>query len=222
MHRHFLFAFVISIAAAACSAPPSPSADASIASSDLLALTEGCSDRLGGDYATDVGEVANISICGLPGAVYWHADLDVDCDGRESAQCNLNTDPAYQSETSVTDSQDRPLDAATLPYVVIPLGSARFDYVQAEIELGAVVAVIYDGKVAFGVFGDEGPEDIIGEASYAMAGLLDIDPDPESGGAEDGATYIVFTGPDALVEPIEDHAAASLLGLEKVQSLLAH
>jgi len=38
--------------------------------------------------------------------------------------------------------------------------------------LGSVVAVIYNGQVAYGVFGDEGPDNIIGEASYAMAALL--------------------------------------------------
>ncbi len=40
--------------------------------------------------------------------------------------------------------------------------------------------------------GDTGPDEIIGEASYATAKALGIDPDPETGGTDSGVTYIVF------------------------------
>ncbi len=53
---------------------------------------------------------------------------------------------------------------------------------------------------------------IIGEASYAMASSLGIDPNPASGGVDTGVTYIVFTGQGAVVIPIEDHASAVTLG----------
>ena len=45
-----------------------------------------------------------------------------------------------------------------------------------------------------------------------MAASLGIDPDPATGGADTGVTYIVFTGAGAVVSPIEDHAAAVSLG----------
>jgi hypothetical protein len=163
---------------------------------------------------------SNIPICGLKGAVFWNADLDVDCDGKQSAQCNLNTDPAYQNQTSANDSNGDPLDAATLPYVVVPLPSNRFDYQAAGLKFGSVIAVIYQGKVVYGVFGDEGPKTIIGEASYAMAKALGIDPDPSTGGVDTGVTYIAFTGANTVVAPIEDHAAATTLGEQLATQLI--
>jgi hypothetical protein len=167
-----------------------------------------------GGYQTDdeASAPATISICGLTGAVFWKADMDIDCDGKTTAVCNAQTDPWYQPQSSATDSKGQFLDASTLPYVVVPLPSARFDYAAAGLGLGSVVAVIHDGKVAYGPIGDEGPENIIGEASYAMAVLLGIDPNPKTGGSVGPVTYIAFTGATGLVKPIEDHAAAERLG----------
>jgi hypothetical protein len=187
---------------------------------DLLGKLATCT-KVGGDYATDSGGAATVSICGLTNAVFWKADLDVDCDGKMSTQCNLTADPAYQNQTSATDSHGDPLDAATLPYVVVPLPSSRFDYPAGGLALGSVIAVIYNGKVQYGVFGDEGPNNIIGEASYAMASSLGIDPDPSTGGVDSGVAYIAFTGSDAVVPTIEDHAMAVALGEAKARALLA-
>jgi hypothetical protein len=188
---------------------------------DLLALVSACNAVSQGNYATDSdpGLPSDIAICGLNGAVFWKADLDVDCDGKQSPQCNLQKDPAYQNQTSATDSNGDPLDAATLPYVVVPLPSSRFDYGAAGLAFGSVIAVIYQGKIEYGVFGDEGPKAIIGEASYAMAASLGIDPDPSTGGTDSGVTYIAFTGVGAVVPKIEDHPAAVALG-EKLASTL--
>jgi len=190
--------------------------------SQLLALTASCSEISMGDYKTDdePSAPANIPICGLTGAVFWTADMDVDCDGKESAACSLATDPAYQPETSATDSKGDPLDAAALPFVVVPLPSFRFDYDARGLALGNVIGVVYGGKVAYGVFGDEGPSNIIGEASYAMASLLGVDPDPSTGGTDGPVTYIAFTGASALVAPIEDHGAAEQLGQTLAAKLL--
>jgi len=198
---------------ATADAAPPPSA------ADLLGKLATCT-KVGGDYATDSGGAQTISICGLTSAVFWKADLDVDCDGKMSTQCNLTTDPAYQNQTSATDSHGDPLDAATLPYVVVPLPSTRFDYSAAGLSFGSVIAVIYMDKVEYGVFGDEGPSSIIGEASYAMASSLGIDPDPSTGGADSGVAYIAFTGPSAVVPVIEDHAMAVQLGIAKARALL--
>jgi hypothetical protein len=187
---------------------------------DLLDKLATCT-KVGGDYATDSGGAATVSICGLPNAVFWKADLDVDCDGKMSTQCNLTADPAYQNQTSATDSHGDPLDAATLPYVVVPLPSTRFDYSAGGLALGSAIAEIYNGKVRYGVFGDEGPNNIIGEASYAMASSLGIDPDPSTGGVDSGVAYIAFTGQDAVVPTIEDHAMAVALGEAKARALLA-
>jgi hypothetical protein len=73
-----------------------------------------------------------------------------------------------------------------------------------------VVAVIYNGQVEYGVFADTGPADIIGEASYAMASALGIDPNPATGGIDSGVAYLVFKG--SQVSPVESRSAAVSLG----------
>jgi hypothetical protein len=187
---------------------------------DLLALVQTCNEITNGRYKTDVETSATIPICSLQGALFWKADLDIDCDGKTTPQCNHTTDDAYFDETSATDSNGKPLDAASLPFVVVPLPSQRFDYDAAGLELGSVIAVIYKGKLRYGVFGDEGPREIIGEASYAMAVSLGIDPDPNTGGADGGVTYIAFTGASGVVGTMEDHDEAVAVGQARAARLL--
>jgi hypothetical protein len=177
--------------------------------------------QVGGLFASDTENAANIPICGLTGAVFWKADMDVDCDGERSDVCNKDTDPWYQNQTSGKASDGSWLDASKLPYVVIPGRSDRFDYEAHGIDLGTVVAVIYKGKLAFGVFGDQGPDEIIGEASYAMAQTLGINPDPANGGTSDEVVYIAFQGEDARSAPLEDHDKAAALGSSLLDKFLA-
>lgn len=178
--------------------------------SELLAKMTGCAQISSGLYATDAGLAPTVPVCGANGAVWWHADMDIDCDGVTTAQCNTNTDPAYQNDTSLHTSTGQPFNAATMPYIVVPSVSARWSYSSANIELGAVVAVIYNGKVEYGVFADTGPMDIIGEASYAMANTLGINPDPATGGVDSAVTYMIFKG--SHVSPVESRSAAASLG----------
>jgi hypothetical protein len=201
-------------------AGPADAADAGSTVAQLIALTSSCAVASNGRYALDSGATPTVDICRLNGAFFWKADMDIDCDGKTTAQCNLQADPSYQDQTSFDDSMGNPLDAANLPYVVVPLPSSRFDYQTENIKPGALVIVIYNGQMTFGVFGDEGPSDIIGEASYAMAVSLGIDPDPSTGGIDRGVTYIIFTGTAAEVHPIEDHQAAITLGQTLVTQLL--
>jgi len=198
-----------------------PGTNSGVSAADLLDRLASCDQIVGGPYANGSGQPANISICGLPGAVFWTADLDVDCDGKVSPQCNSMTDPWFMDQTAAVDSDGDSLDAATLPFVVIPGRSTKFDYRTAGLGMGSVVAVIYEGHLEFGVLGDVGPTAYIGEASYAMADLLGIDPDPRIGGAAGGVSYIAFTGVDARVEIIEDHDEATSLGAALATDLLA-
>jgi hypothetical protein len=197
-------------------APPGPPTAA-----ELLARIASCDNVVGGPYAPDGSSPADISICGYPDAVAFTADMSIDCDGKMTPQCNLSTDPSYQDQTAATDSNGDPLDAAALPFVVIPGRSVRFDYIDAGLGMGSVVAVIFNGAVEYGVLGDVGPQAIIGEASYRMAELLGIDPDPAIGGTESGVAYILFTGTASEVAVIEDHDEAVALGIERAKLLLA-
>ena len=188
---------------------------------ELLDRIASCDQIVGGPYAPGSGKPANISVCGLPRAVFWTADLDVDCDGKVSTQCNLMTDPWFMGQTAANDSMGQPLDAATLPFVVVPGRSTKFDYRTAGLAMGSVVAVVHGDELVYGVLGDVGPTTYIGEASYRMAELLGIDPDPRVGGTEEPVSYIAFTGEDARVEIIEDHDEATSLGIALAGERLA-
>lgn len=196
-----------------------PANNATLASR-LTALTAKCKVASKGQFAIHQGSPPSIDICALKGAFFWTSSMNVDCDGRSTVECNANTDPSYQPKTSFPQSDGGPLVAALVPYVVIPLPSSRFDYVAAGIAPGALVAVMYNGTIAYGVFGDEGPDNLIGEASYAMAKLLGIDPDPATGGVDHGVTYVVLTGDSAAVTPLEDPAAAAAKGPGLLEALV--
>ena len=226
----FAGAFVVLLCACADDAgdsPPDAGADAALpdaapgdpTATELLAAIADCT-VIGGPYMDGPGQPNDVDICGLPTAVHWTSDLDIDCDGKESPQCNLQTDPYFMAQTAATDSMGDPLDAATLPFVVFPGASARFDYRDHGIGMRTVVAVIFEDKVVYGVAGDVGPTATIGEASYAMAVLLGIDPNPRTGGSDGPVAYIAFTGTDSRVTPIEDHAAATALGITRAKQLL--
>lgn len=189
--------------------------------SQLLAKMKSCTKVSKSPYAPNSGGSATVDICGLTNAVYWQADLDVDCDGKSSSACSSATDPWYQAQTAATDSQGEYLDAAELPYVVVPGVSTRWSYKSSGVAMGSVVAVIYDDKVEFGIVGDIGPTGAIGEASYAMAKRLGIDPNPKTGGIGSGVTYLVFTGTSGIVTKNEDHAEAVSVGVKRANEFLA-
>ncbi|MGW7421657.1 glycoside hydrolase family 75 protein [Streptomyces sp. NPDC054813] len=180
----------------------------------LRDCTEVSKDR----YRTDAGTAATVPVCGTEQAVFWKADLDIDCDGRITGHCNRTADPAFSAATAFQQSDGSHLNAETLPYVVVPGPSSRWDYRKSGIQGGAVAAVIYKDQVQYAVVGDTGPSDIIGEASYATAKGLGVDPDPRVGGVPSGVTYIVFK--DSVVKPIEDGDAAQAEG-ERLAALFA-
>jgi len=196
-----------------------PDAAGDPTAAQLLGAISTCT-VIGGKYAKDVGGAATVDICGLTNAVYWKADLDVDCDGKMTTQCSLATDPDYMNQTAATDSHNMPLDAATLPYVVVPGVSSRWSYRASGLAMGSVVAVIYGDHLEYGVIGDVGPVSAIGEASYAMAKSLTIDPNPRTGGTAAEVAYIAFTGVTAEVDVIEDHAMAVQIGVARAKALL--
>ena len=183
----------------------------------LLAKVSGKCDQVShGAYSNKNGGKA--PICASGNAYYWTSGMAIDCDGQTTAQCNKNTDCCYQPDTSFHQSDGKPLSAAVLPYVVIPLPGKIWSYKKAGIKGGDVVVVIYKGQVEYAVFGDEGPNDSIGEASYATAKALGIDDNPKTGGTADPVTYIVFK--NSVVSPIESHANAVSSGRKLAQAFV--
>jgi hypothetical protein len=170
-------------------------------------------------FRMDAGKPKNVSMYSLSNAVFWTADMDIDCDGRETPACNKKTDPWFQNQLSCgTD-----IAADQTPYFVIPIGKSA-NVKKRDIEIGQVAAILYQGQVVYAVFLDEcGDPTLIGEASCATAKLLGIDPDPKTGGTDQPVTYIVFTGPTGRITDPKDypnHAKAVELGLKRARELL--
>ncbi|MFF9299101.1 glycoside hydrolase family 75 protein [Streptomyces sp. NPDC014764] len=190
--------------------PSDPGPSAPVTAADLLARVNGCTPVSKGRYRKDRGRAATVPVCGTREAVYWKADMDIDCDGRPGRHCNAATDPHFSSSTAFAQSDGRALSSEKLPYVVVPAPSSLWDYREHGVRGGSVAAVVYRDRVSYAVVGDTGPADIIGEASYAAAKTLGIDPDPRSGGTPSGVTYIVFK--NSRVTPLEDREAAETRG----------
>ncbi|MEV5844234.1 glycoside hydrolase family 75 protein [Streptomyces sp. NPDC048179] len=205
--------------ASASGATPKSAQEGSVSAADLLAKVTSCSQISNGKYKTDDETSATVPVCGKNGAVFWKADMDIDCDGQRTTNCNEDRDPWYQDDTAFHQSDGKALKAESLPYVVVPSSSSIWNYSGAGIKGGGVVAVIYNNKVEYAVVGDTGPTKIIGEASYATAKALGIDPDPATGGADSGVTYILFK--NSKVSPIESHSAAVSLGDSLAKQFLA-
>ncbi|MEV4136073.1 ricin-type beta-trefoil lectin domain protein [Dactylosporangium sp. NPDC049742] len=176
----------------------------------LLAKTSTCNQVSNGRYATDDGGAETVAICKNGSAYFWTADMDIDCDGISTARCNASTDPWYQAQTSFTTSTGAYFTSDVTRYFVVPLPSSRFTYSANGIRAGSVAAVVYNGRVAYAVFADEGPSNIIGEGSYALAVALGIDPNPASGGTAGPVTFIVF--PSSVPSPVESNTAIDATG----------
>ncbi|MDF3298735.1 glycoside hydrolase family 75 protein [Streptomyces tropicalis] len=198
---------------------PAPAWEGSVSAADLLARTASCRQVSNGAYRTDEGAPATVPVCGANGAVFFRADLDIDCDGQSTVHCNRSSDPWFLGDTAFHQSDGRPPAAESLPYVVVPGPSGIWDHAGAGIRGGGVAAVVHGDRVEYAVVGDTGPTGIIGEASYATAEALGIDPDPVSGGIGSGVTYLLFE--DAQVSPIESHEAAVALGERLARQFLA-
>lgn len=210
-------------AASATDAPPGEDAaeGGGPTAQQLLDRVAGCAGTaIKTGFGTDGPGAISMFACG--DAVYWQADLDVDCDGIQTPPCD--TDPTGQPQTSIVDlAPQGDVDPTVLPYFVIPLGLPETAWYEDHgIALGQVGAVIYAGQVRYGIFADEAGGWFIGEASYAMcqrflgAPTGGADPcSPIDGGIDPAeVTYVTFTGaaPRAVGPVIYDHAAHAALG----------
>lgn len=184
----------------------------------LAALAALPSTVAGGTYATDSGGRSDINIMKTStGAYWWKADMDIDTDGQPFPEQDHNSD--RQTDTSFHQSDGKPLNSGTLPFIVIPLPSTRFRYPDHGIKGGDSCIVILNGRMVYAVFGDEGPTSIIGEASYAAAKALGVPGIPNSGWDGRDVTYIVFPG--STVRPIESVADRLAKGEANAAALIA-
>lgn len=181
-------------------------------------------DITGTVFSTDDGKEPSVAIYEItkddePIALYWHADMDVDCDGESDQYCNKQTDPWFQPQISV----GKGIHASKTPFFVIPIESELFKYTDHKVFLGNVGAVIYKDKVVYGPFLDAcGNKKLIGEASYALVKALGVNPDPKVGGTDEKVTYIAFAGygPQLLKSEYTNHQIAIDIGNSYGKKLL--
>jgi Fungal chitosanase of glycosyl hydrolase group 75 len=110
-------------------------------------------------------------------------------------------DPDQQAETSLRYANRASLDANRVPFFVLPLPSnwpTKFG-----IALGDYAAVLFRGKLAFAVFGDQGPSNKLGEGSLQLLRELGEERLKPNGhiinaGTEPGVLTIVFPGSGAV------------------------
>jgi hypothetical protein len=205
--------------AAASPAPSSVAPLAGPSAAQLLAKTQSCRQISSGKYKTDSELGRTIPVCDANGAVWWRADMDIDCDGQRTPRCNEQTDPWFQPDTAFHRSDGKPLVSDVTHYVVVPSPSSTWRYSSSGLAGAGSCAVIYNNKVLYASIGDTGPTDIIGEASYATARDLGINPDPENGGTDGPVTYICFK--NSKVSPIESNSAATSVGEGRANTFVA-
>ncbi|MEV4318856.1 glycoside hydrolase family 75 protein [Actinocrispum sp. NPDC049592] len=210
------------VPSAVASASPQPAPAVTIqagpTASQLLAKTTSCKQISNGKYRTDEETGKTVAVCDANGAVFWKADMDIDCDGVRTSRCNENTDCCFQPDTAFHASNGKPLTADVTHYIVVPSTSSIWKYTSSGLKGAGSCAVIYNNKVLYAVIGDTGPTQIIGEASYATAKDLGINPDPSNGGVDSGVTYICFK--NSTVSPIESNSAATSVGSAKATAFV--
>jgi hypothetical protein len=202
----------------------------------LLTLTSNCTtaNQIPNSHTYKLDNGMATSICSLKGgpgnvggAIYFTADMDIDCDGLTTTHCpgtGADMDCCYQSETSfagpnsASNAHGKELASENTPYVVIPQ-DVRFPGLDQS-NGGNIIAVIYNNQLEFGVFGDQGPSDIIGEASVRTANGLGIPSSPARGGVGGGVTYIVFVGTGSQPADMENIPEVQTLGAQLTESLL--
>jgi len=149
------------------------------------------------------------------GELFIDSALQTDADGSPRYR---EIDPeSGQAETSLSfdgeEGQRQWVDAEKVPYIVLPL---HF-YQGKGVGLGDVAAVIWQGRVEYAVFADEGPDHLMGEGSIALHERLGFDPWEE----KNGTRQIVNGMDDGVVVIVFPHSAPSELTPENINDKVA-
>lgn len=168
----------------------------------------------------------SIEHAGRPGD-WWALATDTgNPDGRPVIQTMDDPAPGYYvSMTSLYDSTiadernpRRFVDAATIPYVVLPPEGFR----HARLGDFATVVNLQNGKVAAAIVADESaPHLPMGEGSIALANLLGINSNPRTGGIKRSVAYVIYPASgDGEPRPLDEIVKNSQAYFEKWGGLL--
>lgn len=138
-----------------------------------------------------------IEHAGHPGN-WWALATDTgNPDGRPVIQGKDDPAPGYYVsmtalyDSSIADEHNprRFVDAASVPYVVLPPEGLK----HAKLGDFATIMNLENGKVAAGIVADESAPGLpMGEGSIALAELLGIDSDARTGGVDRGVAYVIY------------------------------
>lgn len=150
----------------------------------------------------------------ISGAIFMHSsrnggqytNMDVDCDGANNSAGKCSNDPSGRGETAfkddVKDFGISDLDANLHPYVVFGNegDSPKFNPQKHGMEPLSVMAVVCNGKLHYGIWGDTNGGTSTGEASLSLAELCFPEEHPDGDHGHDGndVLYIGFKGKDAV------------------------
>lgn len=141
----------------------------------------------------------SIEHAGSPGN-WWALATDTgETNGRPVIQGKDDPAPGYYvSMTSLFNSTiadernpRRFVDAATIPYVVLPPKGFK----HAKLGDFATIVNLENGKMAGGIVADESaPELPMGEGSIALAEMLGINSNARTGGIDKGVAWVIYPG----------------------------
>jgi len=138
--------------------------------------------------------------------------LELDTDGWQGDR----GDPDWQPNTSLRYSDSSSLDANRISYFVLPLPASWPK--QLGVSLGDYAAVLFKGRLAFAVFGDQGPRNKLGEGSLQLLRELGEERLRPNGsvinaGTNPGVLTLVFPGSGATED--RSNEAALLRAIEE-------
>jgi hypothetical protein len=154
----------------------------------------------------------------LPGGeIYIDSKMDTDCDGAPSCP---SIDRSGQTKTSWT-WKGSPIDALKTNYYVLP-SNLRSRLRNSRLGLGDIAAVIYNGRLEFAVYADNGPNSKIGEGSVKLVQSLGFNPYRNGRiccGITSGVVVIVFPGSRGSYSSPYDRASVRSAGLSRFNAL---
>lgn len=151
-------------------------------------------------------------MCKLPGALLFTSDLDLDTDGKTLP--GVAYDKYHQGKVSYGGSS---VDSNELPYFVLPAGFAS----QHGIEPYDIAAVLYEDRIEYAQYVDNGPQDKIGEGSVALHRSLGferlVDRRIIDCGIDRGVVTVVLAGSGQ--RKLKTAAQTRLLGRKRFEAL---
>jgi len=151
------------------------------------------------------------------GEIFIESKMDSDCDGAPSCP---SIDSSGQTQTSWT-WRGAAIDALKANYYVLP-SNLRRRLGNTRLALGDIAAVMYNGRLEFAVYADNGPLDKIGEGSISLVQNLGFNPYKNGRvccGITSGVVLIVLPGSRGTYTSPYDRASVRQAGLARLNAL---